>query len=71
VSTGSAADSLASVFPQPVRALLLIALGLAVIFLLGSIASDMIKHIYVNHSDIAMLFCNLHLTASVAQSVAH
>src|SRR5580658_1059997 len=41
------------------RALLSIALGLVVIFLLGSIAGDIVKHVYVNHSDITYVVLQL------------
>jgi peptidoglycan/LPS O-acetylase OafA/YrhL len=42
-----------------VRKVLSIAVGLVVIFLLGSIASDIIKHIYVNHSDVTYVVLQL------------
>lgn len=41
------------------RAILSIPLGFVVIFLLGSMTSDVIKHIYVNHSDITYVVLQL------------
>jgi hypothetical protein len=42
-----------------VRALLSIPLGLIVIFLLGSIGGDIIKHVFVNHSDVTYVVLQL------------
>ena len=54
-SSPATLDGLAMTF----REVLSIALGLAVIVVLGSISGDIIKHSYVNHSDITYVLLQL------------